>query len=408
MLLENLRANHPTFFSHLETAGYSARYIGTARKLVKTILDESNAMGWESYHDVFRHYEANLGSSYGVVKHKTAIGAIMEFDLNGKFPDKSHSALAKKGAYTKLCPMFRILIDRYATAARSGGKKESSIRMESSNASSFLLRIQETGIERLEDITEEAVIAMFFSPSCSKRLGSAQRKCVSNVIRANMQFEPEGCRKALAAIPVIRKSTKNVQYINDREDRLILQVLDDMTNDLALRDRAIGKLAYFTGLRSSDIVGLDLDSIDWNDDLISIKQQKTDVPLELPLGASAGNAIFDYLVEERPSSECPALFLTKDKPYRRLQDTWSVSAGILARAGIRQSAGDRKGFHIFRHHMATSLLGNDVPQAVITEVLGHGSPNSLDIYLSADISHLRECSLSIGRFPIGEGVFADA
>jgi len=75
-------------------------------------------------------------------------------------------------------------------------------------------------------------------------------------------------------------------------------------------------------------------------------------------------------------------------------------------AGIRQSKGDRKGFHIFRHHLATTLLGSGVPQPVISRILGHSAPESLEPYLRADFSHLKECSISIEHFPVPKEVFS--
>jgi integrase len=85
----------------------------------------------------------------------------------------------------------------------------------------------------------------------------------------------------------------------------------------------------------------------------------------------------------------------------------NISNKIMKTANIRQSTGDRRGFHIFRHHVATELLGNDVPQPVISRALGHISPDSLEAYLSADFKHLKECALSIERFPMPEGVFGN-
>ncbi|WP_413357089.1 tyrosine-type recombinase/integrase [Robertmurraya sp. 2P01SA] len=83
----------------------------------------------------------------------------------------------------------------------------------------------------------------------------------------------------------------------------------------------------------------------------------------------------------------------------------NVSGRIMKVAGIRQKKGDRKGFHIFRHHLATALLGNGIPQPVISRTLGHTSPDSLEAYLSADFLHLKECSISIEQFPVSKEVF---
>lgn len=212
----------------------------------------------------------------------------------------------------------------------------------------------------------------------------------------------------MAFLPALRESRKNIQYLTSEEIEKIKESLANGENTLTLRDKAIGMLALYTGLRGCDIAGMTLDSIDWNRDLIYITQQKTEFPLELPLTAVVGNAIYDYLTSERPHIESRYLFISQNKPYDRLKSRsiGNVSVRIMNASGIRQSEGDRKGLHIFRHHLATALLGNGVPQPVISRTLGHTSPDSLVAYLSADFPHLKECSISINRFPVPEEVFS--
>lgn len=96
-----------------------------------------------------------------------------------------------------------------------------------------------------------------------------------------------------------------------------------------------------------------------------------------------------------------------NNPYKQLTSKGmnSVAKKIMHMSNIRQNPGDRKGLHIFRHHFATSLLKNDVPQPVISNALGHTSPNSLAAYLSADLVHLKECSLGIELYPVRKEVF---
>ena len=77
----------------------------------------------------------------------------------------------------------------------------------------------------------------------------------------------------------------------------------------------------------------------------------------------------------------------------------------MNKAGVRNNPGDRKGIHLFRHYLATSLLGNGVEQPVISSTLGHQSPGSLAPYLSADFPHLKECALIIDCFPVRKEVF---
>jgi site-specific recombinase XerD len=77
----------------------------------------------------------------------------------------------------------------------------------------------------------------------------------------------------------------------------------------------------------------------------------------------------------------------------------------MKKAGIRIDKGNRRGFHLFRHHLATTLLENGIEQPVISSTLGHQSPNSLNSYLETDFLHLKECALSIDRFPVKKEVF---
>ena len=67
--------------------------------------------------------------------------------------------------------------------------------------------------------------------------------------------------------------------------------------------------------------------------------------------------------------------------------------------------GGRTGVRIFRHHLATALLGNHVSSLVISSILGHTSVESIKPYVDADLEHLRECSLSIEDYPVAKKVF---
>ena len=408
MNLENLRNDYLKLISYMETAGYSNDYINRLRREIQWILVEADTRGWDCYNDVYQYYEAIPLSPRKLEKKRAFIGTIMEYDLHGKYPDGTWSGLVERGAYPKLTPEFRSLIDYYCMAARERGKKESSINTESKNVSAFLLTLQDAGSYRLDDITEEALISVFVSSDGEQLKSRNYSKFITAVLKACIPLNPDACRKVLSLLPVTKRGRKNIQYLTPEETHAILNAMDDMSNALSLRDRAIGKLAYYTGLRCCDIATMDLASIDWERDLIRIKQQKTEEPLELPLAATVGNAIYDYLVDERPPVDCPILFLTQKGPYRGMQsgNIWRVAARIMENAGIRQSKGDRKGLHIFRHHLATTLLGNGVPQAVISGTLGHAVPESMEIYLSADFVHLKGCALSIARFPVSGGVFA--
>lgn len=200
---------------------------------------------------------------------------------------------------------------------------------------------------------------------------------------------------------LIKYHHKNVQYLTEDEVDKILSVLRTESSGRSLRNRAIGMLLVYTGMRACDIASLRIGDIDWVNEEIHCIQQKTGLPLHLPLLPVVGNAIFDYLENERPESMCDNVFIsTISKEKLAPQSVGSISGVIYKAAGVRTLEGDRKGTHIFRHHLVTALLSNGVAQPVVSETVGHSSPESLAPYLHADIENLRKCALDISRFPI--------
>lgn len=67
----------------------------------------------------------------------------------------------------------------------------------------------------------------------------------------------------------------------------------------------------------------------------------------------------------------------------------------MKKSDIRQSGHQRKGFHLFRHSLATRMLSQEIPLPVISNTLGHGSMSSSNVYLSTDEKHLKSCALTL-------------
>ncbi len=409
MNVQNLQDNYPKLISYLENNGYSKTYVDRFKREITKILVLADSEDWSCYTDVYLEYTKTPHSPDYLREKRTIIGAIEQFDVHSRFPDgRRRHELFKRGAYPLLSPEFKSVIDYYCEAEKKRGKKVTTIYTESHNASTFFLSLQQKGIVSLDKTTEEAVLSIFMSPDETLLRSCSYKKNITAVLKACIPYHPETCQRILAFLPALRETRKNIQYLTSEEIQKVKEALANGECHLTLCDKAIGMLALYTGLRGCDIAGMTLDSIDWDRDLIYIRQQKTEFPLELPLTAIVGNAIYDYLTAERPHTEGRYLFVSQNKPYDQLKSRsiGNVAVRIMKAAGIRQSKGDRKGFHIFRHHLATALLGNGVPQPVISRTLGHTSPDSLEAYLSADFPHLKECSINIEHFPVPEEVFS--
>lgn len=407
MNVQNLQKNYLQLISYLEDNGYSKRYVARFNRDIQRILHQAELKGWKSYTDAYLAYVKISRSSSYLRDKRTIIGAIEKFEVLGQYPSRcQRHQIQRISSYDLLSTEFKLLIDHYCESEKNKSKKRTTIYTESHNATTFLLALHQKGMDSFNKITEGAVLEIFYQNGRLRR-SCSYKKNVAAVFKACIPFFPkETCSRILSYLPALREKRKNIQYLVQEEVSRIKAVLTDSNPNIVLRDKAIGLLALYTGLRSCDIAGLTLSDLDWANDRIRIRQQKTDTPLEIPLTATVGNAIYEYLTQERPQSWYQEIFLSQSIPYTRLQNKSlsNIAKKIMMAAKIRTKAGDRKGFHIFRHHLATSLLGNDVSQPVISQILGHTSPVSLNAYLSADLLHLKECALSIECFPLRKEV----
>lgn len=170
----------------------------------------------------------------------------------------------------------------------------------------------------------------------------------------------------------------------------------DRSSPQGKRDYAILLLACRLGLRAGDIRTLRLDDIRWEHARIEITQSKTGTPLSLPLSEEVGQAVIDYVRYGRPRSHYREVFLRAMAPlvpFSNANSLYHIITFYRRRAGISPPAHSRKGMHTLRHTVATRLLEVDTPLEVISDILGHLSPNSTRLYTKVDIEALRTAAL---------------
>lgn len=145
------------------------------------------------------------------------------------------------------------------------------------------------------------------------------------------------------------------------------------------------------GLRSSEVVNLRLEDINWADGTISLigtKGRRADL---LPLPSATGSAIAAYLREERPQTSNRAIFVRHVAPYDEPIEKGVVRRAVLA--GYRRCGWTRTGVHILRHSVASRLLRTGVPMKDIADVLRHRSLDTSAIYAKVDLTSLAAVAL---------------
>jgi integrase len=170
----------------------------------------------------------------------------------------------------------------------------------------------------------------------------------------------------------------------------------DRCSPIGKRDYAICVLIARLGMRIGDVRELRFENVDWNKGIIRILQQKTKMPLEIPLTEEVGKAMIDYLKNGRPQTEYRQIFVLQNSPFCPFGNNNNLQHVIdkyRRNAGITLPVGCRHGFHSLRHTVATRLLEKEVPIHVIASLLGHSSVEATRHYAKVNIEQLRKAAL---------------
>lgn len=158
----------------------------------------------------------------------------------------------------------------------------------------------------------------------------------------------------------------------------LLEAPDDAT-PLGLRDRAMLETMYATGLRVSELVGLDLANLNLNQGVVRVLGKGSKERL-VPLGEHALEWLKRYMAEGRggllKGRQSQAVFVTARGAGMTRQAFWHAVKRHAAAAGIRQNLSP----HVLRHSFATHLLNHGADLRVVQLLLGHSDLSTTQIY----------------------------
>ena len=215
--------------------------------------------------------------------------------------------------------------------------------------------------------------------------------------------------RRLASIKSFYKYLINTEFI-DKNPSLFLQspklskelpnfidekIIDELMNQpdidtvKGLRDRAIMELFYSTGMRLSELINLDIGSINTKDHLIKVVGKGNKDRL-IPFGKRAKFCIENYLKKRALAlkssfKETPLFVNSKNQrvPKRTIQRRVSNYIKLVAE-------GKRLGPHILRHSFATHLMNKGADIRAVGDLLGHSNLSSTQIYTHVKPERMRE------------------
>ena len=285
----------------------------------------------------------------------------------------------------------------YKQRLKSDGMAKATIRFSMRVNSDFLIYLEAAGKYEINDVAPCDIVGYFIQNKFKGRKPEGV-KAYAYKLKAFLVFLEETSilseKKLWLAVPkVFAKQDSIVTILSDKAIEAIKSGSIKPDTGIAARDHAIMLLALRLGIRRSDIFKMTFADIDWKNDNISFIQQKTGIPLSLPLLPDVGNAIMEYVLNFRPKVTSNAVFLRHYAPYRSLVPSPDIAARYLS--VFEKEDCPERGFHILRRTFSTGMLRNNIPRSVISAAIGQIDPHSVNIYLSADEKKMRRCSLSL-------------
>lgn len=188
------------------------------------------------------------------------------------------------------------------------------------------------------------------------------------------------------ATPKVPKRLPNFLSI---EETFALLDVPQSDNTLGSRDKAILELLYASGLRVSELVGLDLDLIDLEQGVIRVlgKGRKERI---VPVGTKAKVAIEMYLAL-RPSLldegiSTKAVFVNRRGTRLTPRSVERLLHKYLRQCGLQKKVTP----HVLRHTFATHLLNSGADLRGIQELLGHSSLSTTQKYTHVSLDKLMD------------------
>ncbi len=191
-----------------------------------------------------------------------------------------------------------------------------------------------------------------------------------------------------------KKGKSLPEFLTDSEIKLIMEQVK-MNSPSNSRDRTIFEVLYATGMRNSELCGLNLEDINLEENEIRVQGKGGKERIVL-IGLRAKNFLGEYLVKTRPeltdntaTTPSSPVFINVNgyrllpRSIHRAITTAASGAGLVKKVSP----------HTFRHTFATRLLEKGADLRIVQELLGHSSISNTQIYTHVSTERLKQSYL---------------
>lgn len=163
--------------------------------------------------------------------------------------------------------------------------------------------------------------------------------------------------------PIITTDKRDsiLSYYSPEEIKILVESIDT-AKKCGIRDKCMILIAAECGLRSSDIIWLRFDEINWDKKLISKTQHKTGIHVNVPFTEQVQFLLLDYLKNHRPDVRSEYIFINTvtNSAFTSAKILTQIVYKNFEKAGIERRC-RKRGAHTLRHSLATTMLANNTP-----------------------------------------------
>ncbi|HXX57641.1 MAG TPA: site-specific tyrosine recombinase/integron integrase [Thermodesulfovibrionales bacterium] len=270
---------------------------------------------------------------------------------------------------------------RYLETER--GASEHTIRSYRKDLETFLAYVQ-SGIESLEAIDVRGFVAWQITKGLSKTTAGRRLATIRSLFRF---LHREGYVKVNPArLVTTPKKAQLLPKFLTVDDVFSLVEKPGGIGFLPARDRAILELLYSSGLRVSELAGLNQDDLNVREGLLKVRGKGKKERIA-PIGRKALDAVRAYMIER-------VLLKRKERAFFLNRRSTRLTERGVRRIVVKYAKtvllDGRIGPHTLRHTFATHLLQGGADLRVIQELLGHASLSTTQKYTHLDVSHLMD------------------
>ena len=200
-------------------------------------------------------------------------------------------------------------------------------------------------------------------------------------------------RRGEAVVDPLRKITgpKNNKplpvFLKENEMDRLLDGTDFGQGFKGCRDRLIIEMFYTTGMRLSELIGLDNKDVDFSASLLKVTGKRNKQRL-IPFGDELKNAMLEYInVRNDAILERSAAFFIRENGERLYKN---LVYNLVKRNLSKVVTLKKKSPHVLRHTFATTMLNNNAELGAVKELLGHASLTTTEIYTHTTFEELKK------------------